>query len=71
MYMYSGTLFYNGIIETIFMETKQGDQVHCIPNTLDMLKFSAIHGEMDKKRGELKLIRLLPKLNIKYRWGGA
>lgn len=51
MYMYSGTLFCNGIIETIFMETKQGDQVHCIPNTLDILKFSAIHGEMDKKKG--------------------
>lgn len=61
MYMYSGTLFCNSMIETIFMETKQGDQVHCIPNTLHMLKFSAIHGEMDKKRGELKLIRLLPK----------
>lgn len=35
MYMYSGTLFCNGIIETIFMETKQGDQVHCIPNTFN------------------------------------
>lgn len=34
-----------------------------------MLKFLVIYGEMDKKRGEFKLIRLLFKLNIKYRGG--
>lgn len=52
------------------METKQGDQVHCIPNTLDMLKFSAIHGEMDKKRGELKLIRLF-NTQVKHKIQGG
>lgn len=53
MYMYSGTLFCNGIIETIFMETKQGDQVHCIPNTLDMLNFQQSMGKWIKKGGSL------------------